>query len=193
MAKLSHQDDQQPTHQDPKQEESSASSEKLPCTQAALEQAQEEAARAQENFLRTRADLDNFRRRSQKEKIEAIQTTQMDLILDLLPLLDHFQMGLESAQSSTDPKVIKEGLSLIFQAFERFFKEKGVEVIHPENASFDPHWHECVAQESSDQVPSGQVLQVIRKGYKMNDRLLRAATVIVSSGPSHESPTPSKK
>lgn len=146
-----------------------------------------QAAKAQENWdrlLRTQADLENYRKRVARERQDLVKSANEKLLLDLLVPLDHFEMGLQSAQSrggetAADP--LHKGMSMVLAQFQQFLKAHGITEIQALGQTFDPALHEAVAHQPSD-APEGQIIQQIRKGYRFNDRLLRAAAVVVSSG-----------
>jgi len=142
-----------------------------------------EVAKFKDLALRASADLDNFRKRSIRDKEEAIRYANASLLEKLLPILDNFELGLDAARTATDPASIVQGMAMVQKQLQDFFRNAGVELIPTEDVAFDPMQHEAVAQEHSDEVPDGHVLRQLRKGYKLKDRLLRASTVTVSKGP----------
>ncbi|MEI6280208.1 MAG: nucleotide exchange factor GrpE [Verrucomicrobiae bacterium] len=143
---------------------------------------QAEAARFKDLALRAQADLDNYRKRAVREKDESIRYANASLLGKLLPILDSFELGLAAARTAPDTASIIEGMAMVQKQLEEFLKSHGVEHIPAEGVAFDPAHHEGVAQEHSADVPEGQVVRQIRKGYKMKDRLLRASSVTVSKG-----------
>lgn len=133
---------------------------------------------------RALADLDNFRKRMAREKSEAIQYANRNLLEQLLPIIDNFEMGLKAASSlEGDSAMILEGMSMVFKQISDFLTDQGVEVIPSDGLVFDPNVHEAVKQESDPVVPEGHIIFTMRRGYRLKERLLRAATVVVSSGP----------
>ncbi len=143
---------------------------------------QAEAARFKDLALRAQADLDNYRKRATREKEESIRYANSSLLEKLLPVLDNFELGLEAARSATDTASIVQGMAMVQTQLQEFLKSQGVEVIPAEGEVFDPARHEAVAQENSDSVPEGHIVRLLRKGYKLKDRLLRASSVTVSKG-----------
>lgn len=133
--------------------------------------------------LRGQADLDNYRKRSIRDKEDAIRNANASLLKRLISILDNFELGLNAAKEATEAKIIYDGMLMVYKQFETFLTDSGVTQVVTENAPFDPNEHDALAQEASDTVPEGQVLREVRKGYKLHDRLLRAANVIVSKGP----------
>ena len=149
---------------------------------------QTRAAKADENWerlLRTTADFDNFKKRAAREKIEAGQYANASLLQKLLPVLDNFEMALTAAQAAQGDKLasLSTGVTMIQQQLKNALTETGLEEIEAAGLPFDPHLHEAVSQMETVEVPEGHVAQQLRKGYKLKERLLRPATVIVARAP----------
>jgi len=136
--------------------------------------------------LRSRAELDNYRKRVAREKEEAIRYANSSLLESLLPILDNFELGLGAAKSTPEAAGIVQGLGMVRKQFEDFLRDHGVETLDAEGKPFDPNLHEAVAQEASADVPEGNVIRQLRRGFKLKDRLIRPATVVVSKGPPAE-------
>lgn len=132
--------------------------------------------------LRARAELDNYRKRVVREKEEAIRYANGSLLEDLLPVLDNFELGLGAAKTASDAAGIIMGLEMVRKQMEDFLRSHGVETIDATGAAFDPNLHDAVAQEASAEVPEGTVIRQMRKGFKLKDRLIRPASVVVSKG-----------
>jgi len=153
-----------------------------------LEELKTRAAKADESWerlLRTTADFDNFKKRAAREKIEAAQYASFSLIQKLLPVLDNFEMALTAAQSAQSDKLasLQSGVAMIQQQLKSALAEAGLEEIDATGKPFDPNFHEAISQQESTEVPEGNVLQQLRKGYKLKERLLRPATVIIAQKP----------
>jgi molecular chaperone GrpE len=132
---------------------------------------------------RSQADLDNFRKRMAREKSEAIQYANRNLLEQLLPIIDNFEMGLKAASSAEgDSAIILQGMSMVFKQIGEFLSDQGVEIIPADGLPFDPHVHEALKQEPHETVPEGTIIYTMRRGYRLKDRVLRAANVVVSSG-----------
>ena len=142
-----------------------------------------EAAKLKDLALRARADLDNFRKRSLREKEEAIRYANNGLLERLLPVIDNFELGLDAAKSAADTASILQGMSMVQKQLHDFLKNNGLEEVQAEGEAFDPNKHDAVSQEFSADIPEGHVIRQVRKGYKIKDRLIRASSVIVSKGP----------
>jgi molecular chaperone GrpE len=147
--------------------------------QAALTQAAQ-AAEWKDRLLRAQADWDNSRKRILKEKEDAVRYAGESFLERLLPVLDNFETGMQAAKTATDAKAIAQGLEMVLSQFQQVLREAGVETIDAVGQPFDPHRHEALGQHESDEHPEGHVLSQIRKGYKLKDRLLRAASVFVA-------------
>ena len=156
-----------------------------------LEEIKTRAARADEHWdrlLRTAADLENFKKRAARERIEAAQSANVALLLKLLPVLDHFEMAQATTQTAEAPQSgvasLQAGIAMIQQQLKGVLAETGLEEIDASGKPFDPMLHEAVSQLETNDAPEGQVVQQIRKGYKLRDRLLRPAAVVVAKKPS---------
>lgn len=147
-----------------------------------LDEATAEATEHKERYLRTVADLENYRKRSIREKEEARRQANFGLVEDLLPVLDNFKLGLKSAEQHDGGAAFAEGFRMILTQMEAALKQNGLEEINPENAVFDPNFHEAVAHIPHDEIEDGHIVEVQRIGYKLHERLLRPAAVIISSG-----------
>lgn len=143
---------------------------------------QAEAARFKDLALRAQAELENFRKRAIRDKEESIRYANFGLLEKLLPVLDNFELGLDAARSASDTASIVQGMTMVQSQFQDFLKSQGVELISAEGEVFDPTRHEAVAMEFSESVPEGRVVRLLRKGYKLKDRVLRASSVSVSKG-----------
>ena len=133
--------------------------------------------------LRSKADFDNFRKRAAREKEDAVKYANGTFLDRLIPILDNFELGLNAARGSADNSQILAGMDMVAKQLNDFLVSSGVEPVNAEGQHFDPNLHEAVAQEESATVPEGVIIRQLRKGYKLRDRLLRPATVMVSKGP----------
>jgi len=138
------------------------------------------AAQLQDMLLRARTDLDNFRRRVQREREETRMTLTSDLLLTFLPVLDHFDLAVKAAQTSSDAKAILDGVVMIQRELVGVLQSLGLERIEEAGASFDPTVHEAVATDTVPDQPDHQVLEVMRPGWRYGERCLRAAMVKVN-------------
>ena len=149
-----------------------------------LEAAQAEAAANKERFIRVSADLDNLRRRQIKERQEALQFGHENLVKDLLNTVDNLERAIDHAKGSEakDLDALLQGVELAQRELVAVLGKHGVSVIEAEGVAFDPNVHEAVAQIEEASVPPGNVARVFQKGYRLRDRLLRPARVVVAMG-----------
>jgi molecular chaperone GrpE len=133
--------------------------------------------------LRSQADFDNYKKRSAREKEEAIKYANSSLLERLVGIVDNFELGLAAAKDQGDDSPIYSGMVLVQKQLNDLLAENGLQPIEAEGKPFDPNLHEATAHEPSDQFPEGIVLRQSRRGYRFKDRLLRPARVVVSSGP----------
>jgi molecular chaperone GrpE len=165
-----------------------AAREETPLTAEELAALKEQAVKAQENwdrFLRLNADFDNFKKRTAKDRLEAIKFANEDLIERLLPVLDNFEAAL-AAGNNADAGSIESllmGVKMILGQLKTVVTDAGLQEIDALGKQFDPVVHEALSQEHSDEVAEGHVLRQMRKGYKLRDRLVRPASVVVSGKP----------
>ncbi|KXU35396.1 hypothetical protein AXK12_05350 [Cephaloticoccus capnophilus] len=145
--------------------------------------AKAEAAAIHDRYLRAVADHENFRKRVAREKDELRQYAASRVLEDLLPVLDNLGLGLAAAeQPNASVKSLREGVAMVQTQLKTALEQHGLKEINPAGQPFDAHQHEALSQAPSTEVAEGDVLQVIRVGYSLNGRLLRAASVVVSSG-----------
>jgi molecular chaperone GrpE len=133
--------------------------------------------------LRSQADFENYKKRSAREKEEAIRYANSSLLERLVSIIDNFELGLTAAKEQGEQSPIYSGMVLVQKQLNDLLAENGLQPIEAEGRRFDPNVHEAIAHEPSDQVPDGIVLRQTRRGYRFKDRLLRPAKVVVSSGP----------
>jgi molecular chaperone GrpE len=143
----------------------------------------DEVEKYKDAALRARADLDNYRKRVAREKEDAIRYANNSLLESLLPILDNFELGLEAAKNTSEATGIIQGLEMVRKQLEDFLRDHGVEIVNAEGNPFDPNLHDAVGHEPSSNATEGMVIRQLRKGFKLKDRLIRPATVIVSKGP----------
>jgi molecular chaperone GrpE len=153
-----------------------------------LDDLKSRAAKADDNWermLRTTADFENYKKRAAREREEATKFANESLIKKLVTVLDNFDMALAAAgtQPVEASQSLQTGVAMIHQQLRNVLQEAGLEELDAAGKKFDPNWHEAVSQQDSAEVPEGQVLQQLRKGYKMRDRLIRPATVVVARKP----------
>jgi molecular chaperone GrpE len=144
------------------------------------------AAKAEEHwdrYVRAVAELDNYRKRVARERTELIQQANERLIRELLPVLDNFEAALTTAGNAAQFEAFKAGVAMILNQLRQVLAAAGVQEIDATGQPFDPAQHEAVAHQETRAVPEGHVLQQTRKGYRLNGRLLRPASVVVAKAP----------
>lgn len=151
-----------------------------------LEKAQQEAAEMKARYLRSVADLENYRKRITREKQEIIRSAAANVVESLLPVLDNMKLGLQAAENHPEAKDVTIGFKMVDDQLKRSLSDQGLEELIPDGEVFDPNLHECIAHQPSEDVKEDHVIQTVRAGYRLNERLIRAANVIVSSGPAKE-------
>lgn len=151
---------------------------------ADLKAAAQKGAEAQDRYVRLYADFENYKKRVAREKEDAKRAAIEGVITKLLPVVDTFEMAMQAAQMpSTTVETLKAGVSMIQGQFKGVLNDLGVEEIAAVGKGFDPSFHDAVSEQETAEVPEGQVVQQLRKGYRCKDRLLRPATVVVSKAP----------
>jgi molecular chaperone GrpE len=149
-----------------------------------LEKAQLAAVEAKQDMLRMQADMDNLRKRLAREHEKARRRTLERFMNDLLPVRDSMERGLEAAEdASATVETLKEGKQLIMKMLTKVMGDHGLQVIDPIGEGFDPEKHEAMTMMVSEQHDENTIIDVIEKGYQLNDRLIRPAKVVVSRKP----------
>ena len=151
---------------------------------------EEKIEELEDKLLRTVAEMDNMRKRSDKERSEAYKIGASIFIKDMLPIIDNLQRALTSFvdDEGSDTKSFVDGTNVILRDFESLLDKTGVKTINPEGEKFDPNFHEAMFEIPSDEHEAGIILQVIEQGYVLENRLLRAAKVGVSTKKDEEKP-----
>lgn len=150
----------------------------LPATEAL----QQERDDLQDRLLRTTAEFDNYRKRTEREKRDWSEAAIADVVRDLLPIIDDLERALDAAADSDSPVVarFRDGIEMTRRQLIETLKRRGIEPMEVVGVPFDPEWHEAIAQEPAGGRPDGQITQEIRRGYRMGQRLLRPAMVKVT-------------
>lgn len=145
-----------------------------------LERLKAELADQQQRTLRTQADFDNFRRRTQKEKEELAKYASSKLITELLPVIDNFERALDAAGISPEVESFSKGVSMIFRQLEGVLNAEGLEAMNCVGQPFNPEFHQAIMQVESEEHEEGIVVEEVQKGYMLKDKVLRPAMVKVS-------------
>lgn len=148
---------------------------------AALEAANAKAAEANDRYMRLMAEFDNFRRRSAKEQLDLIEVANGKLLEKFADVWENFDRAF-AAENKGDLAAFEKGMQMILTQFVKVLTDAGLEQIDPTGAEFDPNCHEALMQQPSETVPEGSVVTVFQKGYKLKNKILKTAKVIVSSG-----------
>ena len=139
-----------------------------------------EAAKWKDQAIRTAAELYNFRKRMSREKLDAVRYGNQSLLEELLPVLDNFDMGMQAA-AQEEGSMLFMGMQMIHKQLDEFLSSQNVEEIPTEvGGDFDPKVHEALGQEASDEIEDGKIIRVVRKGYRIGERLLRPSNIIVA-------------
>ncbi len=168
-------------HQSPEQQDTTNQQTNCQELEEKVNELQNQLNELNDRYLRLAAEYDNYRKRTLKEKAELIKTAGEKVIVNLLPVMDDFERALEHIDRASDLEALKEGVKLIYNHFQKFLKQEGVEEIEALGKPLDTDLHEAVQQvpaESEEQ--KGKIVQVVQKGYKLNDKVIRHAKVIVA-------------
>lgn len=134
-------------------------------------------------FLRTKAELENLRKRTQRDVENAHKYGLERLAAELLAVRDSMELGLNTAQEGVDLAGLKEGFALTLKMLTQSMQKFGITEINPENEKFDPALHQAITTQESDRLDPNTVISVLQKGYRLQDRLLRPALVTVAKAP----------
>jgi molecular chaperone GrpE len=158
-----------------------------PLTPEQIDQLKEQAAQAgeyRERLLREAADFENYKKRAARERQDSVTYANESLLQKLIPILDTFEMALAAtASDGSSAQSLQAGVLMVYNQLKSTLADAGLEEIDARGKVFDPNLHEAVSQQESAEVPEGEVMQQIRKGYKFRNRLVRPAGVIVAKKP----------
>jgi molecular chaperone GrpE len=143
-------------------------------------EAKAEAARMKDQWMRTAADFDNFRKRARRELEDSRKAGKEDLLKEFLPVFDNLERAIQSAQRATDVKAVTDGLQMILRQYLDTLARGGITKVPTVGARFDPSHHEAIQQVETDEQPAGMVVAEVQPGYVQGDRLIRAAMVVVA-------------
>ena len=155
--------------------------EETPAGPGTMDEARAEIGDLSERLLRLQADFENFRKRAQREKDEARQFANQSLIEKQLPILDNFEMAL-AAVKDADP-ALRDGVQMIFDQLLGILRDSGVETIDATGEDFDPNLHEAISQQETTEAEPGTVVEQVQRGYRLHERLVRPARVVVAKAP----------
>ena len=143
-------------------------------------EAKAEALRFKEQWMRSAADFDNFRKRSRKELEDTRKAGREELLKDLLPVFDNLERAMTSAERATEVKPVSDGLKMVLRQFTDTLGRSGISKVPTVGNLFDPSLHEAIQQVETDEHPAGTVVAEVQPGYLQGDRLIRAAMVVVA-------------
>ena len=151
-----------------------------PTPEERIAQLEEELAKEKKEYLFLMAEFDNFRKRTLKEKMEIMKNGAEKAMSDILPVIDDFERALQAMNEQADVESLRQGVEIIYNKFDKYLKGNGVEAIDSDKADFDTELHEAVANfPTPDEELKGKVIDTVQKGYKINDKVLRHAKVVV--------------
>lgn len=149
---------------------------------SAEEKLQQENAALNDKYLRLFAEFDNYKRRTQKERVELLQTAGKDVVVSLLPVLDDFERALKATENATEVSAIRDGIMLVQTKLKSILSQKGLKEMESIHTAFDTDIHEAITKipAPSDDL-KGKVVDELEKGYTLNDKVIRFAKVVVGS------------
>ena len=145
-----------------------------------VESLREKVAALEDTLLRAKADFVNTQRRNEKSRLDAVQFANAEMMRSLLGVLDDFERSLDAAGTAEDIKTIVEGVRLVYENFKKALCDHGLEPIEAMDRPFDPHVHEAVMLQPAADCDPNTVLEEVAKGYRLKDRVIRPAKVVVS-------------
>ena len=151
--------------------------------QEELQKAQNEVKVAQDQYLRTLAEMDNLRKRTQRDKEELAKFANENILRDILPVIDNLERALEHAKQEHSGEGLLEGVQMTLDQFAQVLKKFGVAVVESLGQPFDPALHQAIGHIETTDCPTNCVAQEMQKGYVLNERLLRPAMVMVAKAP----------
>ncbi len=148
--------------------------------QTQLTEAEQKAQENWDKFTRSQAEMENLRRRTEKDLSNAHKYGQDKLLSALLPVIDSLERAIETSQNEAVQQAMVEGLELTLKLFLDTLDKHGVKQLNPQGEVFDPNFHQAISMQETQEVDAGCVLNVIQKGYKLHERVLRPALVVVA-------------
>lgn len=148
--------------------------------QEELEKQQAEAKKFQDQYLRALAEVENIKKRTQRDREEYIKYGNVSLIKKILPILDDLERAVDIAQRASDTDGLRKGIEMTAKSLLEMLKNEGLEVIESQGKPFDPQYHQPLTIEPSDQFPENTVIEELQRGYILHDRVIRPALVKVS-------------
>jgi molecular chaperone GrpE len=141
---------------------------------------EEQLRDGRDRLLRAQAELENYRKRSRREFEEAQRYREMDVLRDLLPVLDNVQRAIEAAEKTADIESLRAGFRMTAQQIEKLLENHGCRTIPTDGTPFDPTVHDAILQQPASDIPPGTIVATASRGFKLHDRVVRPAQVIVA-------------
>ncbi|OGV49751.1 MAG: nucleotide exchange factor GrpE [Lentisphaerae bacterium GWF2_44_16] len=149
-----------------------------------IHELEKELAESRDKYLRLYAEFENYRKRGAKELAVARSSAQIDTVMPFLMIYEHYMMALDAGEKTKNLEAMRDGLKMILAEFRKAVEELGIEQLtNCVGSDFDPNIHEAIQKEHSDEHVEGKIIKQWGAGFKMKDRLLKPATVVVSAGP----------
>ncbi len=147
-----------------------------------INELQQETERNHDLYLRSEAEIENIKKRNQKDKEDWIKYANESLIKEILPVMDNLEMALSHSHNENSVQALREGVELTLKGLRDALGKSGLEEVKAEGEPFDPNYHHAVFEQADETVESGIILQELQKGYMLKKRLIRPAMVVVSKG-----------
>jgi molecular chaperone GrpE len=174
--------EEQVTSEQAEESADAASTEEVQPEISVEEKLQQEVAALNDKYLRLFAEFDNYKRRTQKERVELLQTAGKDVIISMLPVLDDFDRANKAIDSATDINPIREGIALVHHKLKSVLGQKGLKEMESISIPFDTDLHEAITKiPAPNEEMKGKVIDELEKGYTLNDKVIRFAKVVVGS------------
>lgn len=158
----------------------SARAKKKPEDSSKMKALEQELQEQKEKYLRLSADFDNYRKRTMKEKMELSKQAGEEIFARILPVLDNLERAMKAVQEAKDLEAVKEGMQLIYNMFDEYLRQQGVKEIEAMHQVFDTDVHDAVTKiPAPDKKLKGKIVDVIERGYFLNDKVLRYAKVVI--------------
>jgi len=149
---------------------------------SAEEKLQQDNAALNDKYLRLFAEFDNYKRRTQKERVELLQTAGKDVVVSLLPVLDDFERAIKATENATEVSAIRDGIVLVQTKLKSILSQKGLKEMESINTVFDTDKHEAITNiPAPTEELKGKVVDELEKGYTLNDKVIRFAKVVVGA------------
>lgn len=165
------------TEKEPKK---ASKKEKKSKTADKIKELEEAISQSDDRYLRLQAEFDNYRKRTLKEKMELTKSAGESIFLNILPVIDDFERALQSMEDKHEESAIKEGINLIYKRFRDFINQNGIKEIEAKEKDFDTDLHEAITKiPAPSEELKGKVVDVVQKGYTLNDKVIRFAKVVI--------------